>query len=389
MKKRFQKLMGMLVLGAMATGLVVSVSALEAKAEEAPYRIAMVGPLTGPGMQYGQAYKNTLEIERDKINEEGGINGHPIEIDFYDDKQDPKETLNVANLVVADGNYVAVIGSQTSSCSMAAAPVLQRAGIPMIAPHASHADYAKMGDYCFTLQMPNSYESRVQNEWAIDYLGATKAAIIYSNDDWGLQNLDSITAACENKGIELVAAETFIANTTKDFSPLITKVKEADPDYIYIAVLYSDGCLLVPQMKSLELDCTIVAPNTLYRTEFLEVVGEDAEGIIIPNNYSTLHHSADYEYIEKAYAEKVEGGIVDSYVSHSYDALAILANAMREAGDDREGIKNYLQNMGEYEGVAGTFRFNSDGATMKNIYIMRIENGEFVEDPDIVIVPEE
>ena len=156
MSRKFSRIVSLLIVAA----LCLLTTAMAESAE--PYRIAMCGPLTGPGAQYGQAYKNSLEILRDKINAEGGIDGHMLEIDFYDDKQDPKETLNVANLIIADGGYIAMIGSQTSSCSMAAAPVMQRAGIPMIAPHASHSDYAKTGDYCFSLQMPNAYEARVQ-----------------------------------------------------------------------------------------------------------------------------------------------------------------------------------------------------------------------------------
>ena len=382
MSRKFSRIVSLLIVAA----LCLLTTAMAESAE--PYRIAMCGPLTGPGAQYGQAYKNSLEILRDKINAEGGIDGHMLEIDFYDDKQDPKETLNVANLIIADGGYIAMIGSQTSSCSMAAAPVMQRAGIPMIAPHASHSDYAKTGDYCFSLQMPNAYEARVQHEWAIDYLGAKRVAIIYSNDDWGLQNLESATAACENKGVELVAAETFIAGNTKDFSPIITKVKEANPDYIYLAVLYSDACLLIPQMKMLDLNCALVGTNTLYKTEFIDVVGEDAEGIYIPNNFSTLHHTEEYEYLEKAIAEKVDGGIVDSYVSHAWDALSILVKAIREVGTDGAAIKDYLANMGPYEGVAGTFVFNENGATMKNVYVMQIQNGQFVEMPDVCIEPQ-
>ena len=382
MSRKFSRIVSLLIVAA----LCLLTTAMAESAE--PYRIAMCGPLTGPGAQYGQAYKNSLEILRDKINAEGGIDGHMLEIDFYDDKQDPKETLNVANLIIADGGYIAMIGSQTSSCSMAAAPVMQRAGIPMIAPHASHSDYAKTGDYCFSLQMPNAYEARVQHEWAIDYLGAKRVAIIYSNDDWGLQNLESATAACENKGVELVAAETFIAGNTKDFSPIITKVKEANPDYIYLAVLYSDACLLIPQMKMLDLNCALVGTNCLYKTEFIDVVGEDAEGIYIPNNFSTLHHTEEYEYLEKAIAEKVDGGIVDSYVSHAWDALSILVKAIREVGTDGAAIKDYLANMGPYEGVAGTFVFDENGATMKNVYVMQIQNGQFVEMPDVCIEPQ-
>lgn len=382
MSRKFSRIVSLLIVVALCLLTFAVAESIE------PYRIAMCGPLTGPGAQYGQSYKNSLEILRDKINAEGGIDGHMLEIDFYDDKQDPKETLNVANLIIADGGYIAMIGSQTSSCSMAAAPVMQRAGIPMIAPHASHSDYAKTGDYCFSLQMPNSYEARVQHEWAIDYLGAKRVAIIYSNDDWGLQNVDAATAACENKGVELVAAETFIAGNTKDFSPIITKVKEANPDYIYLAVLYSDACLLIPQMKMLDLNCTLVGTNTLYKTEFIDVVGEDAEGIYIPNNFSTLHHTEEYTYLEQAIAEKVDGGIVDSYVSHAWDALSVLVKAIREVGTDGAAIKDYLANMDSYEGVAGTFVFDGNGATMKNVYVMQIQNGQFVELPDICIEPQ-
>ena len=382
MSRKFSRIVSLLIVVALCLLTFAVAESIE------PYRIAMCGPLTGPGAQYGQSYKNSLEILRDKINAEGGIDGHMLEIDFYDDKQDPKETLNVANLIIADGGYIAMIGSQTSSCSMAAAPVMQRAGIPMIAPHASHSDYAKTGDYCFSLQMPNSYEARVQHEWAIDYLGAKRVAIIYSNDDWGLQNVDAATAACENKGVELVAAETFIAGNTKDFSPIITKVKEANPDYIYLAVLYSDACLLIPQMKMLDLNCTLVGTNTLYKTEFIDVVGEDAEGIYIPNNFSTLHHTEEYTYLEQAIAEKVDGGIVDSYVSHAWDALSVLLKAIREVGTDGAAIKDYLSNMGPYEGVAGTFVFDGNGATMKNVYVMQIQDGQFVELPDICIEPQ-
>lgn len=352
------------------------------------YKIAMVGPLTGDGAQYGQAYKDTMEILRDKVNEEGGINGKQIEIDFYDDKKDPKETLNVANRIVADEDYVAVIGSQTSSCSMAAAPVLQKAGIPMISPHASHADFAKTGDYIFSMQMPNAYEQYKQIEWMCEYLDCEKIAIIYSNDDWGAQCVDTTEKAASDLGVELVAQETFIAGQTKDFSPIITKVKEADPDAIYLAALYSDGCLLVPQMKQLDLNCQIVSANTLYKQEFLDVVGDAAEGIYIPNPFSTVHYTEEYSFIEEAYAEKT-GGMVDSYVSHSYDALSILLDAISEVGDDREAIRDYLAGIKNYEGVSGTFSFDENGASMKSIYVLQVQDGAFVELPDVVIAPEE
>lgn len=389
MKKHWGKKIVCLAMTLALMGGVLGGCGKDTSQEESDtYRIAMVGPLTGAGAQYGQAYQATLEILRDKVNEEGGIDGKQLEIDFFDDKQDPKETLNVANKIVADGGYVGVIGSQTSSCSMSAAPVLEKAGIPMISPQASHADFTKTGDYIFSLQMPNAYEQRKQVEWMIDFFDAEKIAIIYSNDDWGAQCVAATTATAEAQGVELVAAETFIPGQTKDFSTIVTKVKEADPDVIYLAVLYTDGCLLVPQMKQLGLDCQLVSANTLYKQEFIDVVGEDAEGIYIPNPFSTVDYTEDYEFIQKAYNEKT-GNTIDPYVTCSYDALSLFIDALTEVGGDREAIKDYLMGVKNYEGCSGTFTFDEDGGTMKAIYMLHIENGQFVEQPDIVIEPEE
>ena len=79
---------------------------------------------------------------------------------------------------------------------------------------------------------------------------------------------------------------------------------------------------------------------------------------------------------------------MDSYVSHAWDALSILVKAIREVGTDGAAIKDYLANMGPYEGVAGTFVFDENGATMKNVYVMQIQNGQFVEMPDVCIEPQ-
>ncbi len=371
---------------------VIAFSAFAAGSNEAKedvYRIALVAPLTGPGTQYGQAYKTTIEILLDRINNvEGGVNGKKVVVDFYDDKQESKETLNIANKIVADGGYVAVIGSQTSSCSMAAAPVFEKAGIPMISPQASHADFAKMGKYIFSLQMPAAYQIRRQATWAIENFNVKRFAVIYKNDDWGAQCLSVITKLCKDLGVELVAAETFMSGQTKDFSPLITAVKEAKPDAVYIGAEYPDACLLFPQMEQLEFKTNFVSTNMLHRNEFLDVVGDAAEGLLIFDPITALHPGKDYEFIKEEYGKRTNGGLVDAYVSSSFDALSILVAALRTVGPDHAAIRDYIASIKQYDGVSGVFSFDSDGFVMKAIYQYKVENGKYIELPDVVLLPE-
>ncbi len=359
------------------------------ESNEDVYKIALVAPLTGPGTQYGQAYKTTIEILLDRINnKEGGVNGKKVVVDYYDDKQEPKETLNIANKIVADGHYVAVIGSQTSSCSMSAAPVFEKAGIPMISPQASHADFAKMGEYIFSLQMPAAYQIRRQATWAIENFNAKRIALIYKNDDWGAQCISVITQLCKDLGVELVAAETFMSGQTKDFSPLITAVKDSNPDVVYIGAEYPDACLLFPQMEQLEFKSNFVSTNMLHRNEFLDVVGDAAEGLLIFDPITTLHAGKDYDFINEEYGKRTNGGLVDAYVSSSFDALSIIVEALRNVGSDHAAIRDYIAGISNYDGVSGVFSFDDDGFVMKAIYQYKVENGKYVENPDVVLLPE-
>ena len=165
-------------------------------------KFALVGPLTGPGAQYGQAYKLACEYLAEKVNAEGGINGIPVEIKVYDDKQDPTETLNIANLLIEDDALLGVVGSQTSGCSMAAAPTFEEAGIPMISPNGSHKDLPLMGDYIFSMTLPVSYEgSKIVDEY-VDYLGYRRIGMLYSNDDWGLSQLEATRVRCQERSEE-------------------------------------------------------------------------------------------------------------------------------------------------------------------------------------------
>ena len=112
---------------------------------EGAIKIALYAPLTGNNAQYGLTYQATINALCEQVNSEGGINGREVVVEVFDDKNDPKEALNVANLIVSDPEIVAVIGSQSSSPTLAAAPVFEEAGIPMITPQASHADITANG----------------------------------------------------------------------------------------------------------------------------------------------------------------------------------------------------------------------------------------------------
>ncbi len=349
------------------------------KSDSEVYKFALLAPLTGNNAQYGITYRNTLQILADKVNSQGGINGKKIELEVYDDKNDPKESVNIASKIAASKDIIGVIGSQTSSCSMAAAPILQEAGIPMISPQASHPDFTKGGEYIFTAQVTLAYENLKAAEYLVNKLGAKKVAIIYSNDDWGVSMYDTLSSALkEYPGVEVVAAETYITNETKDFTSLISKIKQVNPDALFLASLYSDGGQIIQQAKGLDLNVPYVGSNTFFKEEFIEVFGDDVEGVTLTNTIELETDNEEYLWLSEEY-HKVTGAFIDTYVTQSYDSLNLLLGAVEKVGDDKEKIKEELQNLKNYVGVSGTFTFDENRTPAKEVFIYEIKDGEIVQ----------
>lgn len=343
-----------------------------------PYKFAMIAPLTGDSAQYGLAFKNSLEILVEKTNADGGINGRPVQVAYYDDKKDPKETLNIANKIISDDSILGVIGSQTSSCSMAAAPVFQKEGVLMISPQASHPDFTAIGDYIFRLQLPTSYESAKTAEYMVESAGHKNIAIIYSNDDWGVSVNEQFTDRAEELGAKVVASETFITGQTKDFSPLISKIKTMDCDALFLVSLYAEGAQILQQCDALDLVVPVYSTNTFYKQEFLDVAGKHAEGVIMVNSFALHNDDPKYLHLEEEYKKRTNS-TVDTYVTQSYDSLALMLDAIRAVGDDPAAMRDHIASLQDYHGVSGVFSFNENRDPEKKLFLFTVKDGQYVQ----------
>lgn len=355
-----------------------SSSAEDSTGDAAPYKFVLMAPLTGNNAQYGKSYQVAMELLIEKYNAADGINGHMLELEIYDDKADAKESVNIATRVAEDNDVLAVIGSQTSSPSMAAAPILQEKNILMISPQASHVDFTAIGDCIFRTQVTTAWENSETARFIVEHLGAKKVAIIYSSDDWGVSMLETMSSSLTGLGADVVAQETYIVGETKDFTPLISKIKAAEPDVLFMASVYADAVQIIQQAKDLGLNVPFVGSNTLFKQEFIDVGGENVEGVMMCNTVQLNNQNEEYVWLENAYKEKT-GSFIDSYVTQSYDALNIAIKAVEACGADREAIKTWVANLKDYVGVSGTFSFDENRNPAKTVYIYEIKDGQIVE----------
>lgn len=125
-------------------------------------------------------------------------------MEYYDDKNDPKESLNIANLIAGRDDILGVVGSQTSTATMTAVPVFQEVGIPMITPQAGQVDVTLTGNYIFRMCTIASFEGNLIARRMIED-GCQNLAVIYSNDDYGVNILETWSGVVEEMGGTVIA----------------------------------------------------------------------------------------------------------------------------------------------------------------------------------------
>jgi len=207
-----------------------------------PIVFGMVAPMTGDAAEYGTQLERGVRLAVDEINAAGGINGRQVELDICDDKCDPYEASLCAQKMTANEKIFAVIGHVCSSCTLAAGPIYDKAGLTDMTVSSTNPEVTKKGwTHVFRTVANDGMQGPLIADLAFNKLGKSKVAIIYANNDYGKGLLDATQPAITKLGAEVVAVETFAPGVDKDFSAQLTKIAQAGADVLVLLTDYSEG----------------------------------------------------------------------------------------------------------------------------------------------------
>ena len=333
-------------------------------------------PMTGSVALNGEMILEGIQMAVDECNEAGGIDGKEVVIDAQDDQAEPNQAASVANMMSADENIVAIIGSLKSSCTLAAAPIYEEAGVVALSPDSSSPEVTNAGEYIFRIKNSDVVLAQTMAKGAISD-GHTKFAILYENNDYGAGVLEQSQIAIEEAGCEIVCTESILTGEQTDFSSIISKIRESGADAILMGVDYNESGLVMKQMKDAGLDLPRYATDGLFTDAFIEVGGEAADGTTVLTSFITTDQSETVQNFIKKYQEKYDGEMPSIFQAEGYDCGKIVIEAIENAGTDRKAIRDYMATM-SYQGVTGDCTFDENGDV--NIPLKRciVEDGEFV-----------
>ncbi len=344
----------------------------ESADDKGPIKIGFIGPQTGDIASLGEIAKITAELAVKEINDAGGVKGRNIELIAEDSQCTPTGGTNAVNKLVNIDKVKAIVGGLCSAETAPAAPIAQKAGVPMVIYCASAPGITKVGNYIFRVYPSDTFQSVFAAEYAYNTLQKKNVAILYVKNDWGQGLHDGFTVRFKELGGTIVYDESF-AQDSRDLRTQITKAKEANPDLL---VFYSYPDAAVPglkQAKELELAVPILGGDAFDDPKVPTEGAESAEGLM----YSVTKLPIPEDFKAKFFA--ATGKEIKICGPHAYDAVKLLAKVMESAGSGKAAIRDELAKVKDYPGVSGVITFNADGDITNNEYEVKVIKGGKVE----------
>lgn len=326
-------------------------------------RIGHVAPLTGGIAHLGKDNENGARMAIDEINAAGGIKiGDKtimLELVAEDDKADPKEGTLAAQKLV-DAGVVAVVGHLNSGTSIPASKIYSDANITQISPSATNPRLTEQGfKTTFRVVANDNQQGAVLANFAADQMKAKTIAIIDDRTAYGQGLADVVERVAKERGLKVVARE-FTSDKATDFNAILTKVRAARPDVVMYGGMDATAGPMARQMRQLGIKAPMLAGDGVCSPKFIELAG-DAAGI--------LTCSKAGEAVEKLpkgpdfvarYRAKFNQD-VQIYSPYSYDAVFVIADAIRRAGSAERAAITAAMPATNFNGVTGTIAFDAKG----------------------------
>lgn len=344
-------------------------------------KIGFAGPLTGNIAHIGKDLENGARMAVDLINAEGGLNiaGKQVKLELLaeDDQGDPRTATTVAQRFV-DQKVVGVVGHLQSGTTIPASKIYSDAGIPQITPSSTAIAYTAQGyKTTFRLIANDAQQGKVLGEYAVNTLKAKKVAIIDDRTAYGQGLADEFEKAAKAAGAEIVKRE-YTNDKETDFNAILTSIKGVRPELIFYGGLDAQGAPLKKQAAKLGIKATLMGADAWQTPEFIKLAGADAEGTYasIPGQPKE-ELPGGVEFMAK-FKEKF-GTEVQLYAPNSYDAVLVMAEAMKKAGSTEPA--KYLPELANIQfanGVTGPIAFDEKGDIKDGaISIYQVKGGKW------------
>ncbi|MFH2057268.1 MAG: ABC transporter substrate-binding protein [Pseudomonadota bacterium] len=338
-----------------------------------PIRIGAIFSKTGIAAVHNEPQISMVQLAVADINNTGGVLTRQVQLILLDNQSTPIGAATAAKKAV-QLNVTAVIGAHWSSHSLAMAPVLQQAKIPMISPGSTNPDVTKIGDYIFRTCFLDSFQGMAMARFSYNDLAARTAVVVQNIDE-----KDSLMPAqfFKNSFVKMggqVALDAEYRGKAVNFADIIEQIQSLHPDVIYIPGYTRDSGLFIKQARDMGIKAVFLGGDAW--DEIQTIAGDAINGSYQSAPWHPEVPFLKSHYLQKLYQLKYHHPITNMSSPLAYDAVHLLINAIKKAGStDKTAIRDALAQTMAFKGATGIISFDKNGDPKnKDIIILQFKN---------------
>jgi len=344
-------------------------------------KVGIVLPLTGPYAKFGEIEKNSFDLALEEINASGGINGKKLELVVKDDTGRPDVGRSVTEKLITKDEVIMIGGGYSSSVAYAVAGVCQRNKMPFLVNTGSADKITSSGwDYIYRLNPPVSHYADAVTTLLAEIIKPKTVAILHENSLFGIKGSKSFEKICRKGGYKVVLKKGY-EHGGDDFKPILIRIKQLNPDIVYMVSYAMDASLLMKQAKELGLTpkMFIGGAGGFTLPEFVQNAGGASEKVIsavLWHQVFPFPGAMDYykKYVTTYNTPTVYHG------AEAYSACYVIADVLKRAKSFKNTDVKQALSETDMMTVFGPVRFTTWGK-MKNqnkaaAYVIQWINGK-------------
>ncbi len=339
----------------LAAGLALASSA----AAQSEVAIAVAGPMTLEYASFGAQFKAGAEAAVAEINEAAGVLGKKLKLEVGDDACDPKQARSVAEQL-ASKNVLFVAGHYCSGSSIPASDVYNEAGIIQISPGSTNPNYTDQrpkDGLSYRVCGRDDQQGAVAGKYLATNFKDKNIAILDDKTAYG-KGLAEETKKAMNAAGKMEVFDDTITAGEKDYNTVVTKLKEAKIDVVFLGGYHTEAGLIIRQMRAQGMKTILMGGDALVSIELGQIAGPDVEGTLFTFSPDPRKNPAAAGAVKQFHTKNIDP---EGYVLYAYAAVQTWKGAVEQAKSfDTAKVKAALDT-GEFNTVLGKFKFDSKG----------------------------
>ena len=357
--------------------MLATACVLAAGAAQAQIKIGAAGPMTGQYAAFGAQLRAGAEQAVEDINKAGGVLGQQLQLTVGDDACDPRQAVSVANQMAGQGVKM-VAGHYCSGSSIPASKVYAEEGVLEISPASTNPAYTDNGGWnTFRLCGRDDQQGKVAGDYLAAHDKDKKIAILNDNTSYGKGLADETQKALNADGVKEAMTATYTPGE-QDYSALVSRMKSAGIQVIYLGGYHTEAGLIVRQAKEQGMAVTLISGDALMTKEFWQIAGPAGEGTMMTFSPDMVKRPTAAAVVAEF---KAKGTDPEGYTLYTYAAVQIWAEAATKAGTvDPKKVADALKAMGPWSTILGPVTFDKKGDVQGPSYVFYVwKNGNYSE----------